>query len=125
MRLVLFLAVLVSFSAAARDIVVVQVVSYQGKYAEASRDLVGGAKTSFDLVNAQGGVNGHRIRHKAVDGGATAESQRAKLREVLKEDADVLFGFVGDDAVEVAAEEPELKRGQIALVGPLAGRPAA
>ena len=126
MRILLFLSALfLSAAAAARDIVVVQVVAYSGPYAETSRDLVGGAKTCFDLVNSQGGVNGNRIRHKAVDGGATADSQRAKLREMLQEEADVLFGFVGDEAVAVAAAEPQLKGGQIALVGPVAGRLAA
>lgn len=115
-----------SFPASARDIVVGQVVDYNGRYAEASRDFVGGAKTCFDLVNSRGGINGNRIRLQTVDGGVTRESMEAKIRELLDEaSADVLFGFVGDDSVDMVSAERELKGGEIALVGPLAGRVAA
>jgi branched-chain amino acid transport system substrate-binding protein len=115
-----------SFAAFARDIVVGQVVDYAGRYAEASRDFVGGAKTCFDLVNSRGGVHGNRIRLQTVDGGSTRESLQAKIRALLDETAaDVLFGFVGDQAVDIVSGERELKGGEIALVGPLAGRAAA
>lgn len=109
--------------APAREVVVGQVVDYSGKFGEASRDYVAGAHVYFDWVNSKGGVNGMKIRHTVVD--TDAAGVRARTRELLDDPrVDVLFGFVGDDAVTAAAAERELRDGGVALVAPLAGRPA-
>ena len=106
--------------ALARDLVVGQVVDYSGKFGEASRDYVAGAKVYFDWINSRGGINGMKVRHETIDAGAA--KVRAGTRELLDErHADVLFGFVGDEAVAAAAQEPELRNGSVALVAPLAG----
>jgi branched-chain amino acid transport system substrate-binding protein len=119
-----FALLILSNVAAARDLVVGQVVDYAGKFGEASRDYVAGAKVCFDLVNARGGVNGMRIRHAVLDAASTQAAVRERTREILDERrADVLFGFVGDEALRIAAAEPELREGRIAMVGPLAGSP--
>jgi ABC-type branched-subunit amino acid transport system substrate-binding protein len=105
-----------------RDLVVGQVVDYAGKHAEESRDYVAGARTYFDWINQKGGVNGMRIRHQVVDGGSGAVEVRARTRQLLDEQrADVLFGYVGDEAVEALAGGTAAG---VALVGPLAGREA-
>lgn len=111
--------------ALARELVVGQLVDYSGKYGEASRDYVAGARTYFDWINARGGVNGLRVRHVVSDVPSGGEGVRAKTRELLDERrAVVLFGFVGDEAVEAAASA--MAPGEaVALVGPLAGREAA
>jgi ABC-type branched-subunit amino acid transport system substrate-binding protein len=107
--------------ALARDLVVGQVVDYSGKFGEASRDYVAGAKTYFDLLNSRGGLNGMKIRFTVLDRANDAQAVRTRTRELLDEKkADVLFGYVGDEAVAAAALEPEL-RGGVALVAPLAG----
>jgi branched-chain amino acid transport system substrate-binding protein len=116
-----------SFAAAAqaRELVVGQVVDYSGKFGEATRDYVAGAKVYFDLVNSRGGVNGMRIRHAVLDGGTDAAAVRQRTRTLLDEShVDVLFGYVGDEAVGAAAAERELANAGVAMVGPLAGRPA-
>ena len=64
----------------AREIVVGQLVDYAGKYGEASRDYVAGAKTYFDWINAKGGVNGHRVRHVVLDTAFTPEGLRERTR---------------------------------------------
>ena len=101
----------------ARELTVGQVVDYAGPYGEASRDYVAGAKTYFDWVNSRGGVNGMRIRHDVVDA-PDEKAVKAATKQLLEErKVDVLFGYVGDDAVEAFAEQPSA----VALVGPLAG----
>jgi ABC-type branched-subunit amino acid transport system substrate-binding protein len=117
---------LFSGAAQARDIVVGQVVDYTGKYGEASRDFVAGAKVYFDSLNAHGGLNGNRIVHVVLDGGKDASAVQARTRELLVErKADVLFGYVGEDAVSAAVREPAVRDGSVALVAPLAGRETA
>jgi branched-chain amino acid transport system substrate-binding protein len=112
-------------SAHARDLVVGQVVDYAGKDGEASRDYVAGAKTYFDSINSKGGVNGRKILHAVLDTGGAPGAMGLKLRELLDErHADVLFGFVGDDAVEEAVADPQWRDAGVAMVGPLAGLPA-
>ena len=106
-----------------RDLVVGQVVDYAGKHGEASRDYVAGARTYFDWINQKGGVNGMKVRHQVLDGGANASDVRARTRQLLDEQrADVLFGYVGDEAV---AAMGDATTAGVALVGPLAGREAA
>ena len=105
--------------AAARDIVVGQVVDYAGELGEAARDYTAGARIYLDSVNAAGGVNGNRIRLDTLD--TKGASVRTRTRELLDEHgAEVLFGYVGDEALSAAALEPELQ-GRVALVAPLAG----
>jgi ABC-type branched-subunit amino acid transport system substrate-binding protein len=79
----------------------------------------------FDSVNARGGVNGMRIRHELLDAGTPGANVHARTRELLDERrVDVLFGFVGDDALAAAADEAEVRDGAVALVAPLAGAEA-
>ena len=105
--------------AAARDIVVGQVVEYGGELGEAARDYVAGAKIYFDTINSRGGLNGMRIRHDVLD--AKASDVRERTHELVEErKVDVLFGYLGDPAVAAAAQEPVLQ-GHIAVVAPLAG----
>lgn len=118
-------ALLSSCAASAHDIVVGQVVDYSGKYGEASRDYVAGARTYFDSLNAHGGLNGNRVVHVVLDGGRDAASVQARTRELLDEKkADVLFGYAGEDAVDAAVREPAMRATHAALVAPLAGRPS-
>jgi ABC-type branched-subunit amino acid transport system substrate-binding protein len=101
----------------ARELIVGQVVDYSGPYGEASRDYVAGAKTYFDWVNSRGGVNGMKVRHYVVDA-PDENAVKVATKQLLEErKVDVLFGYVGDEAVDAFAAQ----RIGIALVGPLAG----
>ena len=105
--------------AQARDIVIGQVVEYNGELGEAARDYVAGAKIYFDTVNSHGGLNGMHIRHEVLD--AKANDVRERTRELLEDrKVDVLFGYLGDPAIAAASQEPALQ-GRIAMVAPLAG----
>ena len=108
--------------ASARDLVVGQVVDYAGKYGESSRDYVAGAKVCFDALNARGGLNGMKVHHVVLDVAGNANAVPARIRELVEDKrVDVLFGFVGDEALEAAAREPEIRDGRVALFAPLAG----
>ncbi|HEY2629205.1 MAG TPA: ABC transporter substrate-binding protein [Usitatibacter sp.] len=118
-RIASLLLALFSIHAAARDIVVGQVVEYGGELGEAARDYVAGAKIYFDSLNSRGGLNGMRIRLEVLD--AKANDVRERTHELVDErKVDVLFGYLGDPALAAAAQEPVLQ-GRIAVVAPLAG----
>jgi len=119
-RFVLLLALaFAATQAAARDLVIGQVVEYGGELGEAARDYVAGAKIYFDSINSKGGLNGMHIRHEVLD--AKSGDVRERTHELVDErKADVLFGYLGDPALAAAAQEPTLQ-GRIAIVAPLAG----
>src|ERR1700688_1039016 len=72
--------------AAGGDIVIGQVVDQSGLNLEASRDYVAGAKTYFDFVNSQGGVNGHHLTLIVKDDGGDAERTLQRTRELIDND---------------------------------------
>ncbi len=92
-RVVLVAVAVLSTCAAARDLVVGQVVDYGGKFGEASRDYVAGAKVCFDLVNSRGGVNGMRIRHQVLEAASTDAAVRPRTREMLDEQRGCTAGW--------------------------------
>ena len=64
------MAASVAFGAVASDeIVVGQVAPLSGVLASTGKEMVLGVKVYFDHVNAQGGVNGRKIRHVVKDDG--------------------------------------------------------
>lgn len=114
-----------ALTAAARDLVVGQVVDSTGKHGEASRDYVAGAKVFFDAHNARVGAGGLRVRHVLVDVAGDASAYAARIRELIEDKkVDVLFGFVGDEALAAAAADRDIRAGRVALFAPLAGSEA-
>lgn len=110
---------------ATRDIVLGQLVDYAGKHGEASRDYVAGARVYFDSINAKGGVNGLRVKLVTVDLAGDEPAAAKRMRDLLDDaKVDALFGFVGDEAVALAARDPDVRAGRAALFAPLAGREA-
>ncbi len=103
-------------------IVVGQVVDQSGLNGEASRDFVAGARVYFDHVNTQGGVNGHRIRLVVRDDGGEPDNTLAQTRELLdRENADVLFGYVGDPGIDGLLRSAVFKNAGIAFFGAASG----
>lgn len=107
--------------AAGNELVVGQILDQSPGWIEAGRDYAAGAKTYFDVVNSEGGVNGRRIVYltKDTDGSAVAVS-RAAL-ELAEQRVDVFFGTVGDTATQSLGL---LRKGDLAAIphfGPLTG----
>lgn len=108
--------------ASPRDIVIGQVVDESGAGLELSRDYVAGARVYFDAVNAQGGIGGRRLTLVVKDAGGSAARAVALARELVERDnAQVLFGNVGDAGVAALAKSPDWQRLNTALFAPLAG----
>lgn len=63
-------------------------------------ELYRGSKAYFDQINAQGGVNGHKIAIKFMDDGYNPEPAiRNTIKLVEKDHVDCLFNYVGTPTV--------------------------
>lgn len=90
--------------------------------ADLGRDYLAGARTYFDFINSQGGINGRKLSLLVRDD----EGQKQKMVELTRQliDADkvaALFGFVGDEGVEAVAADAAFKNARIVLYAPLSG----
>jgi ABC-type branched-subunit amino acid transport system substrate-binding protein len=116
------LSLALSLPVAAADIVIGQVLDQSGLGREISRDYFAGAKVYFDHINAQGGINGRRLSLKTRnDEGIAAKTVQLTAELVERENADVLFGYVGDANVTAAVTSPAFVRSGIALIGAVSG----
>ena len=111
--------------AAGNEIVIGEIIDQSPAWIEAGRDYVAGAKTYFDLVNSEGGVNGRKIVHVVKDGaGKSAEIARA-VGELLGEGhADVLFGNIGDATMRSMLEARTAEKQNVVVFAPLTGLPS-
>jgi len=108
--------------AAGNDIVIGEIVDQSPAWIEAGRDYIAGAKTYFDLVNSEGGINGHRIVHVIKDGkGNAADIQRAATDLLVEAHADVLFGNIGDATMRTLMESKTVEAQNVVLFAPLTG----
>jgi len=109
-------------TAIAADIVVGQVAPLSGVLASTGRDMVLGARIWFDHVNAEGGINGEKIRHIVRDDGYKIEDTVRQTRAVIDTDKAVaLLGFAGTANVGELLKRGVLADARIALVAPYTG----
>lgn len=107
--------------AAGNAIVIGQVIDLSGPNGAVGRDYVAGIKTCFDAVNAAGGINGRRILFVAHDDHGDPATAAAMASELVERDqAEVLFGGIGDDSVRAVTEASAVKRSGLMLYAPLA-----
>jgi len=108
--------------AAGNEIVVGEIVDQSPAWIEAGRDYVAGAKTYFDLVNSEGGVNGHKIVHLVKDGGGKPAEVARVAGELLGEGhIDVLFGAIGDATMKSLADTRVAEKQNVVVFAPLTG----
>jgi ABC-type branched-subunit amino acid transport system substrate-binding protein len=120
----IFFAACAAAHAAGNDIVVGEIIDQSPAWIEAGRDYVAGAKTYFDLVNSEGGINGHKIVHVVKDGkGDPQEIARAAAELLGERHAGVLFGNVGDATMRALAAARTAEREGVVLFAPLTGMP--
>ncbi len=111
-----------AFSVQAEDIRIGNIADQTGLNADVGRDYLAGARTYFDYVNANGGINGRRISVISKDDGGDAATTVRLTRELIdKERVDVLFGFIGDDGLRSVAGDTYFKSSGMALFAPLSG----
>lgn len=81
------------------DIVIGQSTALSGILAELGTETVKGAKAYFDSVNAQGGINGRKLRFVVLDDAYDATKALENAKQLInKEGAVVLFGMMGTPA---------------------------
>ena len=108
--------------AVAQDLKIGVVVDQSSFNADIARDYLAGARTYFDYINGQGGINGRRLSLIVKDDEGDAAKTVLATRQLVDEDkVDALFGYVGDDGVAAVATESAFKRARIALYAPLSG----
>jgi len=112
--------------AAGNEIVVGEIIDQSPAWMEAGRDYVAGAKTYFDLVNSEGGINGKKIVHVVKDGGGKpAEIARAAAELLGEGRADVLFGNIGDATMRSLDAARTAEKQNVVVFAPLTGLPSA
>ena len=107
---------------AANDIVIGQVAPLSGVLATTGAQMVLGGKIYFDEINAQGGVNGAKIRVLVADDGYKVDETVRLTREMLaKPEVIGLFGFAGTANVGKLLTDKVLDDGGAPLVAPYTG----
>lgn len=107
---------------AGAEIVVGQVVPLSGVLESTGRQMALGPKIWFDTVNAQGGINGQKIRHVVIDDGYKIDETIAKTKEVIEKERPVaLIGYAGSANIGELLKQGVLEKGNIALVAPYTG----
>lgn len=118
-------AALLAFSLpvhAGNAIVIGQAIDLSGPNGSIGRDYVAGIKTYFDTLNAAGGINGKRVQYIARDDQGQPEVSVVAAAELIERDqADFMFGGVGDGVTQAVLNSPAFKRSGLTLFAPLAG----
>ncbi len=111
--------------AAGNQIVVGEIIDQSPAWIEAGRDYVAGAKTYFDLINSEGGINGRKIVHIVKNGQGNPAAIKQAAGELLGDGhADVLFGNIGDATMQTLAEANMAERQGVVVFAPLTGLPS-
>jgi ABC-type branched-subunit amino acid transport system substrate-binding protein len=104
----------------ANTIVIGQAIDLSSPNANIGRDYVAGIKTYFDALNASGGLNGKKIRYVVKDDqGVPAVAARMATELIERDQADFLFGGVGDGVTQAVLNAPAFARSNLVLYAPL------
>lgn len=76
-------------------IVLGQSAAFSGAAAQLGIQFNAGAKLHFDAINAQGGVNGHRVTIAQLDDGYEPDRCAENTSKLIKDDVFSLFGYIG------------------------------
>jgi branched-chain amino acid transport system substrate-binding protein len=106
--------------ASARELVIGQSLGLTGGGAQVAKQYVEGAKCHFDLVNAEGGVRGNRLKLVSIDDQGNREKTVENTRKLIdKEKAFLLFGYTA--AAGAQAAFPIIEEAGIPLLGIASG----
>lgn len=108
--------------AAPKEIVIGSVVPLSGPSASLGKPLAEGASACFDMVNVNGGVNGHQIRFEIRDDQFDPKQTVSKTEELIASQSPVaLLNTAGSMQNAALIQSGVLKRANIALIGPRDG----
>lgn len=89
-------------AAKGRKLVVGQSVPLTGAADQIGLAYLNGAKLYFDAINAKNGAGGYKIEVKAMDDGYNPAKAAANAKQLIDEEVDALFGFVGTASCDAA-----------------------
>src|SRR5208283_454454 len=119
---ILIIALSFAFKACGQDFLFAQALDLYGEHGDVGKDYFTGIQVYLDHVNATGGINGHKVSFLFKDTGGDAKRTVELTDEfILKSNADVLIGYMGDPAVLAVSRSGAFQASKIALFGPLAG----
>ncbi len=117
-RTLTFMCLLFSLGHAAAEIVIAQISTKSGPLAVTANGTYEGAKAYFDLINAQGGVNGQRIRFVLEDDQYKPAETIRLLELVAQRDKPLAFlNMTGSPNVLAVQSSKTLEQLKIPLVG--------
>jgi branched-chain amino acid transport system substrate-binding protein len=109
-------------SAVAKEIVIGSIIPLSGPFATLGKPLAEGASACFDMVNANGGINGYQIRFELKDDQFDPQQTVAKTQELITTQSPIaLLNTAGTRQNVALIESGILQRAHIALVGPRDG----
>jgi branched-chain amino acid transport system substrate-binding protein len=85
-----------------RKIVIGQSVPLTGAADQIGLAYLNGAKLYFDAINAKNGAAGYKIEVKALDDSYDPAKAAANAKQLIADDVDALFGFVGTASCDAA-----------------------
>lgn len=85
-----------------RKLVIGQSVPLTGAADQIGLAYLNGAKLYFDAINAKNGAAGYKIEVKALDDGYNPAKAAANAKQLIADDVDALFGFVGTASCDAA-----------------------
>ncbi len=104
------------------EILIGQVAPLSGVLATTGQQMTLGGRVVFDAVNAEGGINGEKIRVLTADDGYEVDRTLRLTRDMVANPKVVaLFGFAGTANIAALLREKVLEGAGIALVAPYTG----
>ena len=109
-------------AAQGRRIVLGQSAAFSGPAAQLGIQMNLGARTYFNALNAEGGVNGNSIDLQTLDDGYEPDRCKANTEKFIRDDVFGLFGYVGTPTSLAAL--PLVVDAKIPFFGPFTGAQA-
>ncbi len=120
--LALLMATALAGAAWGKDLVVVQVADFSASRAVLGKAMNAGAKAWFEQVNAQGGINGNKIKFIAYDDQYKVEETLRLVREALQKDRPIAFlGILGTANTGELLKHGVLTDAAVPLIAPYTG----
>lgn len=105
--------------AAARSVLVAQIVDTSPTQQDVSKDFLIGSRAAWQDINLKGGLRGRPVQHVSVEVDGSAASMKAAVQQLLDNPAClVLSGTAGDPAAGLLAAELRQQAAAIAHVAP-------
>ena len=106
-----------------REVMIGQFAAFSGPAAQLGQRMQAGIQAHFDAVNAQGGINGRKLKLVTRDDGYEPEKAANAVKALINEDkVFALIGSVGTPTTLAAL--PIINEAKVPLIGPFTGAQA-